>query len=266
MGDLGDVFETLFENFGGRPRRRTYSHGSDLEVKEEIELKDSLRGTVRHLRFATFSTCETCKGKGADSDAGFSQCGACGGRGEVRVDKRTFFGSFSQVKACTQCHGSGQIPNKICRSCEGNGRKTATREVDVEILPGIEDNQLIKVKGMGEAGERGSASGDLYIRIRIKPHAIFERRGNDLVMKYELKLSDLFLGKKISISTLGGNDVSIEIPAHFNLKDLFHIPGEGMPRFGSRGRGDLLVDFILKAPKKLSTKARKTLEDISGEL
>jgi len=266
VGDFGDVFDSLFENLGVRPRRRTYAHGSDLEVKEEITLEDVLKGTVKHLRFATLGTCEACKGKGADSEAGSSPCSACGGRGEVRVEKKTFFGSFSQVKSCTQCHGTGQIPKKVCRACEGNGRKTVSREVDVEILPGIEDNQLIKVKGMGEAGERGSASGDLYVRVRVKPHPVFERRGDNLVVKRELKLVDILLGRKFDVPTISGGVFHIEIPPHFNLKEPFRVPGEGMPRFGVYGRGDLLVDFILKAPKKIGTKARKALEDLGEEL
>ncbi|MBM3257204.1 MAG: molecular chaperone DnaJ [Candidatus Liptonbacteria bacterium] len=262
MGNLGDIFEDLFENLGVRPRRRSYAHGSDLEVKEEITLEEALRGKAKHIEFKTLGKCETCKGQGADAEAGFSQCAACGGQGEIRMDRRTFFGSFSQVKACEKCHGMGQIPKKVCKVCNGNGRISITREVDVEILPGIEDNQLIQVKGMGEAGERGSAAGDLYVRVRIKPHSAFERRGDDLIVKKELKLKDVLLGNKVEVKTLAGGTLHVEIPPHFNLKDLLRIPGEGMPRFGSSRRGDLLVDFILKAPARLNPKDKKAFEDL----
>ncbi len=130
-----------------------------------------------------------------------------------------------------------------------------------EILPGIQDNQIIKVKGAGEAGERGTAVGDLYIRVKIAPHSGFERRGDDLVTRKELSVFDLLLGKKIAVPTIAGGKIHVEIPAHFNLKEDLRISGEGMPRFGNFGRGDLLVDFILKAPKKLDANARKILED-----
>jgi molecular chaperone DnaJ len=262
IGNFGDVFEDLFENLGVRPRRKKYASGSDLEAREEITLEEAMRGVVKHIAFSAFVPCAACKGKGGDQEAGFVECATCGGQGDVRVERRTFFGSFSQVKQCTDCRGAGQISKKACRVCEGSGRVRAEREVDVEILPGIDDDQLIQLKGMGEAGERGSAAGDLYVRVRVKPHPIFERRGNDLVVRRELKLADALLGKRVEVPTLGGGLLHVEIPPHFNLKDMLRIPGEGMPHFGSTRRGDLLVDFILKTPKKLDVKTKKALEDL----
>ena len=145
----------------------------------------------------------------------------------------------------------------------------ADREVTVDILPGIEDGQLIKIKGAGEAGERGTAAGDLYVRVRVRPHALFERHGADLIVQRELRVQDLLLGKKIEVPTVSGGKVSVEIPAGFNMRDNLRINGEGMPHFGSTGssmfgsnRGDLLVSFLIKAPKKLDGKARKALEEL----
>ncbi|MBI2623703.1 MAG: J domain-containing protein [Candidatus Liptonbacteria bacterium] len=265
MGDFGDVFESLFENLGVRPRRKTYAHGSDLEIKEDISLEEALRGTAKRIAFTALVQCSSCKGKGADQDAGFSPCATCAGQGEVRVERRTFFGSFSQVKQCAQCRGAGQIPKKACRVCGGSGRVSAQREVEVEILPGIEDDQLIQVKGQGEAGERAAAAGDLYVRVRVKPNPMFERRGNDLVVKRELKLTDVLLGRRVEIPTLAGGMLHVEIPPNFNLKDMLRVPGEGMPHFGSSRRGDLLVDFILKAPGRMNPKVKKAFEDLLGE-
>ncbi|MDR3582385.1 MAG: DnaJ C-terminal domain-containing protein, partial [Candidatus Pacebacteria bacterium] len=187
-------------------------------------------------------------------------------QGQVREQRRTFFGNISQVKTCTKCHGTGQIPRKPCSTCKGAGRTEAAREVKIDILPGIEDGQLIKINGMGAAGERGTAPGDLYIRVRVKPHGVFERHGADLVVTRELPLTDALLGKTLSIPSISGGTVSVEIPAQFNLKELLRIPHEGMPRFGSHGRGDLLVNFIVKAPKKPSAKAKKLLEELEKEL
>lgn len=169
------------------------------------------------------------------------------------------------MKACEKCRGSGQVPNKVCGTCKGEGRVIKEREINVEILPGVEDGQLIKIKGGGEAGERGTAVGDLYVRIKIKLHHVFERRGSDLVIKKELKIFDLLLGRGVEVSTISGGKIRVEIPAHFNLKENLRIPGEGLPRFGSYGRGDLLVNFIIKAPKKVGAKAKKILEDLGEE-
>jgi molecular chaperone DnaJ len=274
MGDFGDIFETIFEGMGARPRRKTYEKGADLEVREELTLEEAFRGVVKTLRFRTFVQCAKCSGKGAEPGSGFDKCAACDGQGEVREQRRTFFGSFSQVRMCTKCHGSGQIPKKPCSTCKGAGRAEADREAKIELLPGIEDGQLIKLQGMGEAGERGTAPGDLYVRVRVKPNAVFERRGVDLVVTRELPLADVILGKTLSVPSISGETVSAEIPAQFNLKDLLRIPNEGMPRFGSSKigvapsghRGDLLVNFIIKAPKKPSAKAKKLLEDLEKEL
>ncbi len=265
MGDIGDIFETFFEGLGVKPRRRTYERGSDLEFVEEITLEEAFRGVIKNIRIDAFARCETCKGQGADHKAGFATCSVCAGQGEIKENRRTFFGSFSQVRPCEKCYGTGQIPNKACAVCKGSGRIKAEREIKVEILPGIEDEQLIKVKGAGEAGERGASMGDLYVRVRVRPHQTFERRGADLVVRKELRVFDLLMGRKLEVPTISGGKISVEIPAQFNLKDNLRIPGEGMPRFGSFGRGDLLVNFIIKAPKKLGPKAKKILEEIERE-
>jgi len=265
FANIGDIFESFFEGLGVKPRRRTYERGSDLEIVEEISLEEAFRGAGKTVKLKTFVRCEPCKGQGADAKAGFATCSRCAGQGEIREQRKTFFGSFSQVKTCDTCRGSGQIPNKICPVCKGTGRIGAEREIKLDVLPGVEDGQLIKVSGAGEAGERGTAAGDLYVRIKVKPHPTFERRGADLVVKKELKVFDLLLGKRIEAPTISGGKINIEIPAHFNLKENLRISGEGMPRFGSYGRGDLLVNFTIKAPKKLNPKAKKILEELEEE-
>ena len=270
MGDFGDIFETIFEGMGVRPRRKTYEKGADLEIQEQVTLEEAFRGTVKTLRLRTLAQCEKCKGKGAEPGSVFEKCVTCGGQGEIREQRRTFFGSFSQVKTCATCHGTGEVPKKPCTVCKGSGRTESEREVRVEILPGIEDGQLIKIKAMGEAGERGTATGDLYVRVRVKPHNTFERHGADLVVARELKVVDLLLGKKIEVPTISGGKVAVEIPANFNLRDNLRVRGEGMPHFGgsvfSAARGDLLINFLIKAPKSPSGKAKKLLEELEKEI
>lgn len=265
MGDFGDIFESFFEGLGVRAPRKTYERGSDLEIHEAITLEEAFRGVMKTLRLRTFVQCAKCGGKGAEVASGFEKCFACDGRGEIREQRRTFFGNFSQVKPCAKCHGTGEVPKRACDACKGSGRAESEHEVKVELLPGIEDNQLIKIKGMGEAGERGTTAGDLYVRVRVKPHHLFERHGANLVVSRELKIVDLLLGEKIEVPTIAGGKIAVEIPAGFNLKDNLRIPGEGMPHFGAYGRGDLFVNFIVKAPKKLSAKAKKLLEELGGK-
>ncbi len=263
--DLGDVMESFFEGMGMRPRRKTYERGADLEVREEISLEEAFRGAAKTLRFRTFVSCAACGGKGVEAGkGGFEKCAACDGRGEVREQRRSFFGNFAQVRPCAKCHGTGEVPKKACGRCGGSGRVEDDREVKVDVLPGVEDGQLIKIKGMGEAGGRGTSAGDLYVRVRVKPHSVFERSGINLIVTRELKIMDLLLGKKVEVPTISGGTIRVAIPANFNLKENLRIPNEGMPRFGAAfgGRGDLYVNFIIKAPKELGAKAKKLLEDI----
>jgi molecular chaperone DnaJ len=265
MNDFGDVMESIFEGFGVGPRRKTYEKGADLEIQETITLEEAFRGVTRNLKLRTLVQCAKCKGNGAEAGSGFEKCATCDGRGEIREEKRSFFGSFSQIRTCAKCHGTGEIPKKACTTCKGAGRTEADRDIRFEILAGVEDNQLIQIRAAGEAGERGTASGDLYIRVRIRPHSVFERHGANLVVSRELKVVDLLLGKKIEVPTISGEKISVEIPTGFNLKENFRIAGEGMPHFGAsfpfKGRGDLYVNFVIKAPKKLEGKAKKTLEE-----
>ena len=236
FSDLGDIFDAFFEGLCVKQKRRTYHRGSDIQVIQEISLEEAFRGAEKDVRFGVLVRCEKCQGLGHDAKAGYSECSLCGGRGEVRESRRTFFGNFEQVKTCGGCHGNGQIPKKICDSCRGAGRVKGERLVKIEIRPGVADSQIIKVKAMGEAGERGAEQGDLYVRIKIQPHPIFERQADDLIVEKQVKLIDLLLGKKISVPTISGGKIHLEIPADWDIKDNLRIPGEGMPHFSDRSR------------------------------
>lgn len=265
MGDLGDVFDAFFEGMGVRQKRRTYRSGSDAEMIVEITLEEAFRGTEKTLTYETFAPCKSCGGQGHDPAAGSETCSVCAGRGEIKEARQSFFGSFMQVKPCLKCFTTGQIPKKICEGCRGTGRIRSQNSVRIQIRPGIADNQIITVKGAGEAGERGSEHGDLYIRVRVKKHPVFDRRGDDLVLEKEVNLLHLLLGKRIEIPTVSGNRLHIEIPAGFDLRQPLRIPGEGMPKAQGHGRGNLYVGLELKLPRKVSVRAKKLLEDLEGE-
>jgi molecular chaperone DnaJ len=271
MGDIGDIFESFFEGMGVRPKRKTYERGADLEVQQSVALEEAFRGAEKQVKYRTFVTCATCKGNGADAGSGFEKCTVCDGRGEVREERRTFFGSFAQVKKCEKCRGTGEVPKKVCRACKGSGRLEEDRTIAVDILAGIEDNQLIKIKGMGEAGERGTAPGDLYVRVRVAPHAVFERQGADLFIVREVSPLDLLRGKKIEVPTISGGKLFVEIPPGWNLREPIRVKGEGMPHlsggstpFGSR-RGDLYVHGIVRAPKRVDPKLKQMLDQFEDE-
>lgn len=265
LGGLSDMFDAFFEGLGVR-RRNTYKRGGDLEFVQTITLEEAFRGSEKKLKVKSYAACATCKAAGYFADAGVTTCGTCSGRGEIKESRSTFFGSFSQVRGCPKCSGTGQIPNKLCGDCKGVGRVAGSKEVNIQIAPGISDEQLIKLPGGGEAGERGAEAGDLYVRVKVEPHKTFARHGDDLLVRKEIDILDALLGLKIEIPTIGGNRIYVEIPAGYNLKEKLRIPGEGMTRFGGRGRGDLFIDWDVHTPKKLGAKAKKLLEDLKKEI
>ncbi len=269
MFDFGDIFESVFGQFGGK-RRQTYTHGSDLETALELSLEEAFRGVKRNIRVETYLTCAECDGLGYDKSKGVSNCLKCQGKGEIREQQRTFFGNFSQVKTCPDCYGRGQKPNKPCEVCKGKGRTLSAREIVIDIAPGVEDGQVVKIKGAGEAGERGGTSGDLYVLVKIKPHQIFERKKNDLFALKDVSIQEALLSRKIAFADVSGEKFNFTVPEGFNFKDRLKVEGRGMPRFGSLaselGRGDLYLFLNLKLPKNLSPKAKKLLEDLDREI
>lgn len=268
MGDFGDIFETIFEQFGGGARRQTYTHGSDIEITQEISLEDAFRGVKREVYFETQVVCDKCSGIGYNKSKGAATCSVCRGKGEVKVERRTFFGNVSQVQTCSECSGRGEVPNEPCSSCKGKGRIKGRKSVVIELAPGIEDGQVMKMKSVGEAGEKGAEAGDLYVVVKVKLHRDFERKKDDLVVKKEVKITDALLGNRIELVNIDGEKVHIEVPPGFNVKDFIKVPGKGMPRFGStaKSRGDLYVGMEVKTPRHLSKKARELIVELDKEL
>jgi molecular chaperone DnaJ len=267
LGDMGDIFESFFG--GGRRRGGTGARnfsGSDLQITQEITLEEAYAGSTKELKFKTFDPCATCTGLGYEKAAGAKTCDACKGTGQIREQRRTVFGTFAQTKTCTKCAGRGEIPNKVCPTCQGVGRMPVTRTLGLDIVAGVSDGQLIRVAGAGEAGERGAKSGDLYVQIRVAPHNVFRREGDDLYIQQQISVVDILRNKKISVPVISGGEEQVEIPAGFNFSEPLKISGKGMPRFGARSHGDMYVVFEVKAPKKVSGKLKKLLDEMEGDI
>ncbi|MBI2013836.1 MAG: DnaJ domain-containing protein [Candidatus Colwellbacteria bacterium] len=262
IGDLKDIFDMFFEGFGGAgARRRTYRRGGDLELNITLTLEEVKSGKKVKTTFNTFTACEKCSGIGHNPDKGFAKCARCAGKGEVKEERSTFFGKFAQVAVCAACRGSGEIPNEECLRCGGSGRTKGVRNVEFEVRPGVEDGQIIKISKLGEAGEHKTESGDLYIRVHVKPHSTFTRHGIDLYTKMQVSLVDILLKRDLSINNIDGKQVKFKIPSGFTVGEELRIKGEGLTE-----RGDLVIKLDASAPKHLSVKAKKLLEDLDQEL
>lgn len=269
MGDLGDIFETFFGGQAAGARRPTYTRGSDIEIHEEITLEEAFKGLSKTLRYQTYVECVRCGGAGSEKSKGTKKCTKCQGKGEIREERQTFFGKFAQTRSCPECHGRGEVPNEKCHECKGSGRVMQTREARVEIAPGIEDGQIIKLAGYGEAGEFGHGSGDLYIVVRVKQSTRYERRKSDLITDKDIRIADLLLGREIEMKDVDNAAFNVRVPAGFNVREPLKVAGRGMPRFSgfsSSSRGDLYIRFNLITPKSISSKAKKLLEELDVEM
>lgn len=264
--DFGDIFSDFFSGERSTSRKAKENRGRDLEITTEITLEEAAVGVRKELTFKTYIVCEHCHGKGYEPNSELKTCPQCKGEGVIRETKRTFFGTFTQIIDCPKCHGRGKIPEKPCHVCGGDGRYYATKNVIIDIPQGIRNNETIRIKGEGEAGILGASVGDLYVRIRIKPHPIFERKGDDLFTTLNLNFTEVALGTEKAIKTLDNKTLVIKIPAGTDAGEIFRLKGKGIKHFNSSGYGDLYVTIQVKTPKNLSKTARKLLEDLQKEL
>tara|TARA_B100000959_G_scaffold278311_1_gene336399 strand:- start:1218 stop:2273 length:1056 start_codon:yes stop_codon:yes gene_type:complete len=255
--DLGDIFGEFFGGRRGRTKR-----GSDISVDIEVNFYDSIFGTERKIILNKTSYCENCKGSGAEKNSEMEKCKTCNGKGRIHETTKSFFGTFTTEKECRECHGVGEIPKKKCRTCGGHGLIKKQEEISIKIPVGIEDGQMIRLSGAGEA-IRGGVSGDLYVKVHIRRDQNFIKEGNNLVTTLNIKVTDALLGGEYTLNTLDGK-LKVKIPEGVSFGETLRIKGKGVPMSGN-SRGDLLIKINIELPKKLSKKAKKELEDLREE-
>ena len=264
--DLGDIFDQFFGGgFRGGTRRRERKTGKDIEVELEISLEDILKNQEKEIVIEKLAKCERCQGSGAEPGSKAKECMTCGGTGEVQQMQRTIFGSFTRTIVCPVCKGEGNIPEKICNVCKGEGRIKTEDKIKIFIPAGVDSNQVIKVEGRGEAGKRGGKPGDLYVKIFIKKHHVFERKGDDLYQKVPISITQATLGDEVEIPTLEGKNILLKVQAGTESGKLLRISGKGIPHFSGYGRGNLYVELTLKTPKKLTKEQKELLERLKEE-
>jgi molecular chaperone DnaJ len=273
--DFGDLSEMMEDFFGfGAPRRpKDLKRGRDIEVKIEVSLEEVFKGKEKEINLEKLIACSRCQGTGAEPGTAVNECFSCRGTGQVQQIRRTFFGSFSRVAICPECGGEGFRPEKPCNVCKGEGRIKGKEKIKVFIPAGADTNQLIKIERKGEAGRRKGRPGDLYVRIFVKPHPLFKRKGDDLFLSVPVSFSQAALGEEIEISTLddlasssqGGKKILLKVPAGTESGKILRISGKGIPHFSSYGRGNLYVELVVKTPKKLTKKQKELLEKLKAE-
>jgi len=263
----GSGFEDIFSDiFGGQGSHRTRrGGGADIAVDIEISFEQMVAGVEKEISLRKLSSCHTCKGTGGKPGSKKETCKQCQGRGQVRRNVQTIFGALSQVVTCDVCHGRGETYTEKCPTCQGTGREQREEKISLSIPAGIHDEQTLSVEGAGAAGELGESAGNLFVTVHVRPHAVLQRRGDDIISEYAMSFMQAALGDKVPVETIEGN-VTMKIPSGTQPGEVFRIKGKGVPHLGRYGRGDHLVTVTLSVPKKLSSEQKKIIEKLKETL
>lgn len=268
--DFSDIFrdfgfDSIFDELFGFGRKSRYEYGgphprkgSDLEYKLEIPLEDAAFGSKKTIQVEKREVCDDCNGSGGKTEI----CPRCDGTGQIRDVRRTPFGQFVNITPCNRCRGEGKIITEPCSECNGKGKVRRTSNIKVEIPPGVDTGNRLRIAGQGEPGANGGPPGDLYVDIRVKPHETFKRDGDDIYYEAPITFSQAALGATIAVPTLDGN-AKVKVPAGTQTEKSFRLKRKGMPKLHGLGRGDEWVKVRVVTPTSLSKEEKNLFKELS---
>jgi molecular chaperone DnaJ len=257
-GGFADIFEEMFGAMGGGRRNQGGpARGSDLRYNIEVSLEDAFLGKQTTIRVASFGHCDTCKGSGAEPGSRPASCRTCQGHGRVRAQQ----GFFTIERTCPTCQGSGQIIEKPCKGCGGQGRVRREKTLSVNIPAGVEDGTRIRLAGEGEVGVHGAAPGDLYIFVSIGAHQIFQRDGANIFCRVPIPFTTAALGGTIEVPTVEGSRTRVTVPPGTQSGHQFRLRSKGMTVLRSAARGDMYIQAIVETPVNLTKRQQELLRE-----
>lgn len=255
MDDLGDIFGDMFGFGGTRTQSKRQRRGPDIQVDIDLTFEEAVFGTERDIALNRTLRCERCAGLGAEPGTKMNECSTCGGSGVIDRVQRTMLGNVRTRAACEACGGDGKVPEQKCTECNGIGVQKKQKTLSVSIPAGVDDGNVIRLRGEGEAGPAGGPEGDLYIRVHVAPSKEFERVGSTILYTKEIGFTQAALGDTVDVPTVHG-DVSLKIPAGTQAGTEFKLKGKGV------AGGDQIVTVHVKTPNKLNRKQKKALEEL----
>jgi len=258
---FGDVFGDIFGGGGGGGGRQRSARGADLRYTLDLDLEDAVKGTSVKIRIPTHVNCNPCGGSGAAKGSQPQTCTTCQGVGQVRMQQ----GFFSVQQTCPQCRGQGKMIKDPCKSCHGKGMVEEQKTLSVKVPPGVDTGDRIRLAGEGEGGTHGAPSGDLYVQVSVKEHAIFVRDGKSLYCDVPISLIDAALGGELEVPTLDGR-VKLKIPSETQTGKMFRLRGKGVAPVRGGAAGDLMCRVIVETPVNLSKKQKDLLRELQSTL
>ena len=273
FGDMGDIFENLFGGgFGGgfssssgRSRANAPRRGQDIDTTVTIEFMEACSGIKRDIKVSRLEKCPDCNGTGASAGSTPQTCPDCNGAGQVKVGQRTPFGVISSQKVCPKCSGKGQIISNPCPKCGGNGRVSTSKNLSGDIPAGIDDGQVLRVSGQGDAGVNGGPNGNLNVAVRVKAHPLFERDEYDIHCEIPITYAQAVMGDELIVPTIDGN-VKYSISEGTQTGTVFRLKGKGVKKLQRSDRGDQYVKVYVEVPKGLDKKQKELLKAFEASL
>jgi molecular chaperone DnaJ len=262
MGGFGDIFESFFGggfSGGGRRRRNGPEKGADIETTIRLTFEEAVFGVEKEISVTRNENCETCHGTGSKNGTAPKTCDKCGGTGQMKVQRNTPLGSFVSVTSCDKCGGTGKIITDPCTTCHGSGKEKKHRTIKINIPAGVDNGNIIPLRGQGEHGVNGGPPGDLYVNIRVTASSTFKRQGFDIYIDEHVSFGQAALGAEIKVPTIDG-DVKYTIPEGTQSGTIFRLKNKGVQKVNSNSRGDQYVNVIVDIPKNLNQKQKDALK------
>jgi molecular chaperone DnaJ len=265
--DLGGGFSDIFRMFFGGGFGGFGDHanrGQDLLYDLDITLEEAFRGTEKEIQVPRTERCDICAGTGAAPGTQPKTCSRCGGAGRIQTARKSAFGTFVQVTPCPVCRGKGVLIEEPCKNCKGSGLVRKRRKITVKVPMGIDEGYQLRLRGEGDMAQDGGEPGDLYVLVRILPHQLFVRDGDDLHYLLMISYPQAVLGTEVEVPTFEGSE-KVKIKPGTQVGEVIKLKGKGMPRFRGYGKGDLLIRVGVSVPEKVSKKERELLEELAKE-
>jgi len=262
--DIFSSFSDIFEDFfgfstGGRQRRRTYAQvGADLRYDLTIGFEEAAFGKEIEIEVPKAEDCSVCQGTATAPGTSRSQCPHCHGTGQITHSQ----GFLTISTTCNYCGGEGSSITDPCKECRGTGKVKRKKKIHLTIPGGVDTGSRLRVQGEGESGLRGGPAGDLYVVIHVQPHEFFEREGDDIYCQIPISFPQATLGTTIQIPTLEGTK-PLEIPPGTDSGEVFRIRRGGVKHLRGIGRGDQIVQVVVKTPRHLSKRQEELLREFA---
>lgn len=263
FGGFGDIFEAFFDGATGGPRETSGpKRGATVSTMMDISFEESAKGVTKDIDIDRMEKCDTCKGTGAKPGTNIKTCPTCGGKGQIQSVQNTILGRISTSRVCQACRGEGKVVETPCPECRGRKYIKKKIKIKVDVPAGIDNGQTISLKGQGQPGEKGGPNGDLHVTIRVRPHKIFTRSGNDLYCDIPITFVQATIGAVIEVPTLT-DKVKFDLPEGTQTGTKFRLKGKGIKDINGYGVGDLYITVNVEVPKHLNSEQKAALNNFA---